>query len=149
MSNRGTHRKKKKSYQKRNRIVFLVFVLIILLTYIVIKKREDESYASTTSVSISEIIDIIEDGQANVSRYIVYGTHLNLEGSINITNSEIENSQIVAKKASGEEVIVDTMYEYEKGKLSFSTLDKINTGLNLEALDIDNYYILLKVTKLI
>ena len=146
MSNRGTHRKKKKSYQKRNRIVFLVFVLIILLTYIVIKKREDESYASTTSVSISEIIDIIEDGQANVSRYIVYGTHLNLEGSINITNSEIENSQIVAKKASGEEVIVDTMYEYEKGKLSFSTLDKINTGLNLEALDIDNYYILLKVT---
>ena len=144
---RGKQRKKKnKVYQKRNRMVLFAFILVILLVYIIIQKREDTSYATTTSASIGDIIDVIENEEADVSTYIVYGTHLNLEGSLDITNPEIENAQIVAKKESGEEVSVDTTYEYENGKLSFSTLDKINTGLDLESLDVDNYYMLLKVT---
>ncbi len=144
---RGKQRKKKnKVYQKRNRMVLFAFILVILLVYIIIQKREDTSYATTTSASIGDIIDVIENEEADVSTYIVYGTHLNLEGSLDITNPEIENAQIVAKKESGEEVSVDTTYEYENGKLSFSTLDKINTGLDLESLDVDNYYMLLKIT---
>lgn len=145
MSNRGK-RKKKKNYKKRNGMVLFVFILLIVLVYVIGQKREDESYASTTSASIGEIIDVIERGQADVSRYIVYGTHLNIEGSIEITNPEIEDVEIVAKKSSGEEITVDTTYEYESRNLSFSTLDKINTGLDLESLDVDNYYMLLKVT---
>lgn len=146
MSIRGKRKKKNKSYQKRNRMVLFAFILVILLVYIIIQKREDTSYATTTSASIGDIIDVIENEEADVSRYIVYGTHLNLEGSLDIINPEIENVQIVAKKVTGEEVTVDTTYEYENGKLSFSTLDKINKGLDLESLDVDNYYILLKVT---
>ena len=146
MSIRGKRKKKNKSYQKRNRMVLFAFILVILLVYIIIQKREDTSYATTTSASIGDIIDVIENEEADVSRYIVYGTHLNLEGSLDIINPEIENVQIVAKKSTGEEVSVDTTYEYENGKLSFSTLDKINKGLDLESLDVDNYYILLKVT---
>ena len=145
MSNRGK-RKKKKNYKKRNGMVLFVFILLIVLVYVIGQKKEDESYASTTSASIGEIIDVIERGQADVSRYIVYGTHLNIEGSIEITNPEIEDVEIVAKKSSGEEITVDTTYEYESRNLSFSTLDKINTGLDLESLDVDNYYMLLKVT---
>lgn len=146
MSKRGKRRAKKKSYQKRNRTVLILLVLALLLTYIIIQKREDETYASTTSASIGEIIDIIENGQADVSRYIVYGTHFNLEGSIDITNTKIDDAQVVAKKSSGEEIIIDTTYDIQNTKLSFSTLDKINKGLNLETLDVGNYYILLKVT---
>ncbi len=146
MSNKKKHKGIKKKYQARNRFVLLVLILVIALTYIIIQKREGEIYATTTSASLGEIIDVIEKKNAEVNRYIVYGTHLNLEGSIDITNPEIKNVQIVAKKASGEEVAVDTTYEYESGELSFSTLSKINTGLDLESLDIDNYYILLKVT---
>ena len=145
MSNRGK-RKKKKNYKKRNGMVLFVFILLIVLVYVIGQKKEDESYASTTSASIGEIIDVIERRQADVSRYIVYGTHLNIEGSIEITNPEIEDVEIVAKKSSGEEITVDTTYEYESRNLSFSTLDKINTGLDLESLDVDNYYMLLKVT---
>ena len=145
MSNRGK-RKKKKNYKKRNGMVLFVFILLIVLVYVIGQKKEDESYASTTSASIGEIIDVIERRQADVSRYIVYGTHLNIEGSIEITNPEIEDVEIVAKKSSGEEITVDTTYEYESRNLSFSTLDKINAGLDLESLDVDNYYMLLKVT---
>ena len=146
MNSRGKHKKKKKNYQRRNRMVLLAFILLLLLVYVIIQKREDETYATTTSASLGDIIDIIEDGQADVSRYIVYGTHLNLEGSLDITNPEIKDVKIVAKKASGDEVAVDTTYDYKKGNLSFSTLDKINTGLDLESLDVGNYYMLLKVT---
>lgn len=145
MSKRGKRKTKRKNYQKRNRMVLFLLVIAVILTYIIIQKREDESYASMTSASIGDIIDIIERGQADVSRYIVYGTHLNIEGSLDITNPEIDDVQIVAKKSSGEEITVDTTYEYESRKLSFSTLDKINKGLDLESLDMDNYYILLKV----
>ena len=146
MNSRGKHKKKKKNYQRRNRMVLLAFILLLLLVYVIIQKREDETYATTTSASLGDIIDIIEDGQADVSKYLVYGTHLNLEGSLDITNPEIEDVKIVAKKSSGDEVTVDTTYEYESGSLKFSTLDKINTGLNLESLDVGNYYMLLKVT---
>ena len=146
MNNRGKTRKNNKNYQRRNRLVLVVFILVLLLVCVIIQKREDESYASTTPASLGEIIDIIEDKQAEVSRYIVYGTHLNLEGSIDITNPEIEDVKIVAKRPLGEEITVDTTYDYERGNLSFSTLDKINTGLDLESLEVDNYYILLKVT---
>ena len=146
MSKRGKRRTKKKSYQKRNRTVLVLLALVLILIYIIIQKREDESYASMTSASIGDIIDVIERGQADVSRYIVYGTHFNIEGSLDITNPEIDDVQVVAKKSSGEEITVDTTYEYESGEISFSTLDKINTGLDLETLDRDNYYILLKVT---
>lgn len=145
MSKKGKRKTKRKDYQRRNRMALVVFILIILLVYIIIQKREDESYATTTSASLGDIIDIIEDGQADVTRYVIYGTHLNVEGNMDIVNPEIDDVQIVAKKASGEETIVDTTYEVENGSLSFSTLHKINTGLNLESLDTENYYILLKV----
>ena len=145
MNKKGKHKTKSKSYQKRNRMVLIIFLLALLLAYI-IQKKEDESYATTTNASIGEIIDIIERGQAEVSRYIVYGTHLNIEGSFKITNDEIDAAEIVAKKSNGEEIIVNTTYKYENGELSFSTLDKINKGLDLESLDVGNYYMLLKIT---
>lgn len=145
MNKKGKHKTKSKSYQKRNRMVLIIFLLALLLAYI-IQKKEDESYATTTNAAIGEIIDIIERGQAEVSRYIVYGTHLNIEGSFKITNDEIDTAEIVAKKSNGEEIIVNTTYKYENGELSFSTLDKINKGLDLESLDVGNYYMLLKIT---
>ncbi len=136
---------KKKSYQGR-KLVFLVIAVVLLLIYIMIQRREDESYATSTPAEISKILEIIDETtQAEVSRYIVYGTHLNIEGNISITDVVIENVEVVAKKASGEEVIIDTTYDYENGELSFSTLEQINTGLNLESLDVENYYIFLKI----
>ena len=70
----------------------------------IVGKRENRKFSSTTSASIGEIIDIIEEGQADVNRYNVYGTHLHVEGTLSITPGDIENVQLVAKKSSGEEV---------------------------------------------
>ena len=138
-------KRKKKNYKKINVKAFLILLVVIVLVYIIVQKRENGAFATVASASIGEIIDIIEDKQASVSMYAVYGTHLNIEGDLEIVNPEIENTQIVVKKSSGEEIAVETTYNYESGNLSFSTLYKINQGINLEELDVGNYYILLKV----
>ena len=59
-------------------------------------------------------IAIEQTNYGKVTRYIVYGTHLNIEGNIEIKEEtdNIENAQIVAKDISGNEKIIDTEYEY-------------------------------------
>lgn len=139
---RKTKSKKKKVQQKRRNLL-IVALFIILLIYLIIQNNKE---TTTTSASVNEIIDIIdEENEAEVSRYIVYGTHLNVEGSIDISDSNIKDVTVVAKKSTGEEIEIDTSYDYEDGELSFSTLDNINEGLDLETLELNNYYILLKI----
>lgn len=139
---RKTKSKKKKVQQKRRNLL-IVALFIILLIYLIIQNNKE---TTTTSASVDEILDIIdEENEAEVSRYIVYGTHLNVEGSIDISDSDIKDVTVVAKKSTGEEIEIDTSYDYEDGELSFSTLDNINEGLDLETLELNNYYILLKI----
>lgn len=135
---------KKKNYQKRNRMYLLICIVVIICICFIIKRREETILANGESVSLSEIENIIEEEQGKVSRYIVYGTHLNLEGNIEIS-SEVENAQIILRKEDGEETIIETTYETKNNLLSFSTLDKINTGIDLESLELNDYFILLKV----
>lgn len=139
--------RKKKKRVKRTRlknlsykkiIVLLVAILLIFIIYNVITQKTS---------SIAKISNIIEQtNYGKITRYIVYGTHLNIEGNIEIhEQSKIEKVQVVAKSISGNELIIDTEYDYSNNLLSFSTLDQINTGLNLEELDVTDYYILLKI----
>ena len=86
---------------------------------------------------------------ANVTKYIVYGTHFNIEGNISIppiSDISIEKSDIVLQDINGSEQLINSSFTYDKGILSFSTLDKLNLGLNLEDLSISNYFIFLKLT---
>ena len=146
MASRNKKKRKKRNQQKKNRILFLELILLIVITYIIVQKREDETYAvDNKEISIEPIKEIIEDKQAKVSRYTVYGTHMNIEGTLEVNNSEIEDVNIIARNISEEELIIDTTYEYENNSISFSTLNKINQGVDLENLSLENYYILLKV----
>ena len=129
-------------------IIFIFIILIIILINRIISVVNDGDYVQAFS-SVGEISkDIEKDSYGNVSsRYIVYGTHLNIEGDIELKESnKIKNVQVVAKNTSGKEIGIPTTYTCEDEKLSFSTLDKINTGLDLEKLDVKDYYILLKIT---
>lgn len=137
--------KNKKGYQKRNRTLLFICVLVIVFTCFIIGKREETILTNGEAVSLKKIENIIEEKQAKVNRYIIYGTHLNLEGDIEVL-SEVENAQIVLRKESEEETVIDTTYETSNNLLSFSTLDKINKGIDLESLDICDYFILLKIS---
>ena len=140
MDKKKKHVKRKINYKR-----IAILIGVILLIFIIYKIS---SNAIQTVSSIAEISDTIEQtNYGKVTRYIVYGTHLNIEGNIEIKEekNKIENAQIIAKDISGNETIINTEYEYSNNLLSFSTLDQINTGLNLEELEVTDYYILLKI----
>mgnify|MGYP002797945375 FL=1 len=158
MKRRVKHKKKKSTlYLKRRVIALLVLILIVFFIFIIVQKEDAVSEEAVATATINKMADIIDESAcANVSRYIVYGTHLNVEGNINFSEGSeahtegeeaenIRNAEVVARNVSGDEVAIKTTYTQENGKLSFSTLDKINTGLNLESLDVADYCILLKV----
>ena len=138
--------KKNQVFSKRIKMFIIIIVIMIFIYHICVNERQENESVYAFS-SINEIADEIETNvYANVNRYIVYGTHFNIEGDIDIheTNS-IDSVEVVAKTASGEEIGIDTEYTHENNQLSFSTLKEINTGLDLESLKVEDYYILLKV----
>ena len=142
MKKKRKHTKRKvKKLDYRKIVIFLAVILVIFIIYKILSSVTQE--VST----IAEISNTIEQSNyGKVTRYIVYGTHLNIEGNIEIEESnQIENAQVIAKDISGDEIAINTEYEYSDNLLSFSTLDQINNGLNLEELDVTDYYILLKV----
>ena len=161
MGKRGKHRKKRNTvYLKRRIILLLALILIVFLIFMIVQKKDDESEEVLATATISKMTDIIDESfYANVSRYIVYGTHLNLEGDIDLPEDSevsaegetadkeenVKNAEVVARNVSGDEVAIKTTYTQENGKLSFSTLGEINTGLDLESLDVTDYCLLLKV----
>ena len=154
MQPKRKHKKNKRGKRNRKNKILLrkafmlgVIILMILLINNIIKGKDQEADSVETASITEEISNMIEkDIYANISRYIVYGTHLNLEGSIEFkVDNLIDNAQIVAKSSSDEEIIIDTEYEYDDNILSFSTIEEINTGLNLETLETKDYIILLKV----
>ena len=142
-------KKNKENLLFLKRIIMFIVIIVIIISIYHISSNESEKNASVYAFSsIDKIVNEIEtDAYANVNQYIVYGTHFNLEGNIEIYEdpSSIESAEIVAKKVSGEEIGIDTEYTYENNQLSFSTLKEINTGLDLESLNVEDYYILLKV----
>ena len=67
--------------------------------------KENESIQTASLIDNGALKDIETSSYVDVSRYIVYGTHLNLEGDIKINeNPSIQNAEIVVKNVSGEEI---------------------------------------------
>ena len=128
-------------------IMFIVIIVIIIFIYHISSNESKKNASVYAFSSIDKLVNEIEtDTYANINRYIVYGTHFNLEGDMEIyTDNSITSVEVVAKTASEEELTIDTEYTYEDNQLSFSTLKEINTGLDLENLEVKDYYILLKV----
>ena len=115
-------KKKKKTSHKR---LFFIIVILILI-YILFNKTNKENDSVSTIALAKEIFNNIDTtSYASIDRYIVYGTHLNIEGSIQINeNNTIQNVEVIAKNINGQELPIDTEYTYEDDILSFSTLKK-------------------------
>lgn len=117
-------KKKKKSKLLLNLIIILFIVLLGIFFYTEYKKNT--------------LFKILEKETINVSKYTIYGTHLNIEGNFDLKN--IDNCNLVLKSIKSE-IDINTIYN---GK-SFKTSNKINGGINLDEINIGDYFILLKV----
>jgi len=111
-------------------------------------------YSLNNTTSNKEIKDLtqnlFEDIQSelvNVNKYIVYGTHLNINGRLdtNLIGSNISEFKIVLKNIEGVEIPFVINYTIDEKGILFSTSDEINGGIDLEEIIEGKFYILLKV----
>ena len=126
-------------------VLFILLILFLICNKILTKKEIENNVEIQTDLLFQEIN---KSSTAKINNFIIYGTHFNLEGSIEIpkiSNISIYSVHVIAKNTEKKEISLDCTYTYKDNILSFSTIDKINSGLSLEELKESNYYLFLKV----
>lgn len=132
--------KKKKKGNVGKRIYRVIVVLgILILAYL--------AYITFyNSTNINDIFDGVDEKEAVVSEYIVYGTHLNIKGSLDINTTNIKNVSLSFKTVNEENTQEITMqYEESSDGIEFYTSELINEGIDLEELVANTYYLFVKV----
>ena len=135
---------------KNLKIKLVVVFFIILMMFLIFNKfRTNHETNINVELKTQAIFENINQfNTAKLNNFIIYGSHLNLEGNIElpkISDISIYSVHVVAKNIDGKEEPMDCTYAYKDNVLTFSTLDKINKGLLLEDLENTNYYLFLKV----
>ena len=135
---------------KNSKIKMIVAFFVLLMLFLIInksitKRSNDKDIKMQTSLLFEKIN---KSSVAKIDKYVIYGTHLNLEGNIQIpkiSGISIYSVHIIAKNLEGNVISMNCTNTYKDNILSFSTFENINKGLCLENLSQNNYYLLLKV----
>ena len=107
---------------------FLFLIVICFVIWFLFFYKKDNIYS---------LLESIDDLYVVVDKYYVYGTHLNMEGTSDILDS---NSKLVLKSLTDE---IEVDFKSENGKYSIS--DYINDGIYLDAIPIGTYLVFFKV----
>lgn len=120
-------------------ILMTLFTTIIYMINIIKVNKE-------TKILTDDLFENVQSELVNVNKYLVYGTHLNIYGKLNLdlTNSKIDEVKLVLKDIQGDELEFIVNYKVDTSSITFNTADKINEGINLEGIPKGKYYILLK-----
>ena len=86
----------------------------------------------------------VEEKMVDVEEYYIYGNHLNIKGSLKITNTNYEDISLILY--NGEEKKYDVKDEKEGTTIKFCTSEYINEGMYIDNLDRGIYYLFLKLT---
>ena len=100
----GKKRKKKKNSNSNFKIKLIVFLFIILMIFLVYTKYKNEhDEALLVSAKTSALFENINPNtNVNITKYIVYGTHLNIEGTVSIpkiSGINLDKAEIIIKNA--------------------------------------------------
>lgn len=127
----------------------VIFFILLMIFLIFIKIKNDNNSQTIIQTKTASLFKSINNSNiAKINKYIVYGTHFNLEGTLEvpkISGISIDSTNIVVKNIEDKEISLKCTYSYKDNILSFSTIDKINEGLYLENFAKDKYYIFLKI----
>lgn len=133
---------------KGNKAIILAIIIVAIFLNIsafgLIGLRTVEVF-SNNSNNENYLFKDIEYKEASLEKYTVYGTHLNLEIKVDI-DEDIENiytSKLIFKSSNMDILEYELEYEISDNYIIFNTSDNINTGINLENIDIGEYVVLL------
>ncbi|MBP3921086.1 MAG: N-acetylmuramoyl-L-alanine amidase [Bacilli bacterium] len=89
------------------------------------------------------LLKLTDENYAYIDKYYVYGTHLNISGSLDISFN-VDNAYIVFKNQN-DELTYDLKYQVVDNKLLFETSSLINDGICLDDIKISDYLVFLKI----
>lgn len=132
---------KKKKEKKVAKRIILALLLLLIIAGIAFG-----IYAFTYSeTGMKSIFGKVQEKNANLTEFIIYGTHLNLKGEINEKTPELKNVNLVFATLDGEDEKIKLKFEEEEGKITFSTTDLLNEGIDLETIKINKHYMLIEL----
>ena len=138
---------KPKEFYIKNIVILFIILMIIL---IFVKFHTDTNPTKIAEEQKTQLFSTIEKNtNAKITKFATYGTHFNLDGTIDIikvSGIKINYVDLVIKNLNGNENSIKANFNYSDNVCSFSTSDEINSGIDLENLSIDTYYLLIKIT---
>lgn len=87
---------------------------------------------------------VIEEEKAYVSNYYIYGNHLNIEGSLEIADTNYDD--IYLTLYNDEDIDIKLKADIEDNKIAFTTSETINEGIYLDNLERNDYYMFIKLS---
>lgn len=118
-------------------ITIIIIIIIALITSIIYIYNKDQE---------RKIFSNIEQQLADINKYTVYGTHLNLSGSIqNIDLQNIKEVNLIFKINTNDSTSIKLNYKIENNELFLNTSELINKGIDLEKLEEHQYYLFIEI----
>lgn len=115
-------------------LITIIIILVITLGVFIIFQNN-----KTTERNIK-----IEQIYADLTDAYIYGTHLNIDGKITLSTTDIENIKLILENEQ-EQLEYNLKYEIKGNEVIFTTSELINRGINLEKLSKENYTFLIKI----
>lgn len=128
------------------KVLLLLFALAIIAVAVFVVLNMNVELKSKDVMK--EIFETIEVPQANLTEYIVYGTHLSIKGELATELSNVKNVKLVFEGLSGANKEINLNYERTSQGITFSTSELLNEGIDLETMNIDKYFMLIGVTSI-
>ena len=124
----------KKRKNKRKTLLVIITIIILGCCFYKIKFTEEKKYIIKT------------DNESIIDELYIYGNHLNLNGTIDIdqTNSNFDSINLLLY--SKKEIEIPLNYKVNEENIYFEISDKINNGYALDNLEIGNYNLYIKIT---
>lgn len=86
---------------------------------------------------------VVEEEKAIINKYFVYGNHLNIEGSLEIINTNYDEIYLTLYNSEDKDIKLES--NIEDGKIKFTTSENINEGIYLDDIERGIYYLFIKI----
>ena len=129
-------KKKNKTYRYILILIILFIALISIYTILLSKYKETRT---------RNIFANLEEVEASLTEYIVYGTHLRIKGNLAIDNENIQSISLCLQTINEKDIEKELKYINDNNGIEFYTSELINEGIDLEQIDVNEYYAIIKV----
>lgn len=121
-------------------------VIIILIVVISLASGGYYYYNKIYLPSLKPTIEV-EKNSATITKYYIYGTHLNIEGNIKKINANFTDASLILwNSQTGTTQKYKINYSKNINNLNFNISDEINTGIYLDSLKTGTYNFYLRLT---